>query len=51
MAAKVPNPKQVASFKKDTKSEPGIKCLAKIFFRAPSFCLRLYDISDYAIRA
>jgi hypothetical protein len=45
MAAKVPIPKQFPSFKNDTKSEPGNKYVAKICFRAPSFCLGFEDIS------
>ena len=43
MAAKVPTPKQFPSFENDTKSEPGIKCFVKIYFRVPS-CLRLFDV-------
>jgi hypothetical protein len=44
VAAQVPLPKQFPSFKNDTKSEPGIKCFDKIYFRVPS-CLRLFDVS------
>jgi hypothetical protein len=29
MAAKIPNTKQFASFKNDTKYEPGVKCLPR----------------------
>jgi len=51
MAAQAPNPKQTASFKMDTKSEPGIKCFCKIIFRVPSFCLTFIGVSCNAVTA
>ena len=51
MAAKIPNPKQFASLKNDTKYEPVVKCFAKICFRVPSFCLRLIDVSCNVVTA
>jgi len=51
MAAQVQNPNQFPSFKIGTKSEPGIKCFAKIIFRVPSFHLIFVDVSCNAVTA
>jgi len=51
MAAQVPNPKQFPSFKNGTKSEPGIKCFAKIIYSFPFFRLIFVDVSCNAVTA
>jgi len=51
MAAQVPSPYQFPSFKNGTKSEPGIKCFAKVIFRVPSFRLIFVDVSCNAVTA
>ena len=51
VVAQVPNLKQFAPIKMDTKSETGVKCSGKIIFRVPFFRLIFIDVSYNAVTA